>query len=59
MYDFAVSFLPGLNSKEIDVLFVAVKSALKEQVLALYCFNMFLVREYISMEKSNILSKVS
>ncbi|XP_022961179.1 RRP12-like protein [Cucurbita moschata] len=31
MYDFAVSFLPGLNSKEIDVLFVAVKSALKEQ----------------------------
>ncbi|XP_008450964.2 uncharacterized protein LOC103492395 [Cucumis melo] len=31
MYDLAVSFLPGLNSKEIDVLFVAVKSALKEQ----------------------------
>lgn len=43
MYDLAVSFLPGLNSKEIDVLFVAVKSALKEQVLPLHCFNMFLV----------------
>lgn len=43
MFDLAVSFLPGLNFEEIDVLFVAATSALKEQVLALYRLNMFLV----------------
>lgn len=45
MFDLAVSFLPGLNPKEIDVLFVAVKSALKEQVSfnCLFYFIFFLV----------------
>ncbi|KAL0374605.1 UNVERIFIED_CONTAM: RRP12-like protein [Sesamum radiatum] len=30
LFDLAVSFLPGLDSKEIDLLFVAVQSALKD-----------------------------
>lgn len=29
LFDLAVSLLPGLNAKEIDVLFVAVKAALE------------------------------